>query len=130
MKGHGTKFDRKMEEAVAALLTQRNIEDAAKQVGISSPTLLSWMKQPEFQTFYREARRTAFSQAIGRLQQGATAAATALLRTIVDPNTPASVRVGAAECVLNHALKAMEVEDVEARVAVLERSAAEQERGR
>ena len=51
------------------------------------------------------------------------AAATALLKTIVDPNTPASVRVRASECVLNHGLRALEVEDIEARVAELERAA-------
>ena len=126
MKGHGTKFGRKMEDAVAALLTQRNMEEAAKAVGISTTTLMSWLKQPEFQTAYREAKRAAFSQAIARLQQGSVAAATALLKTIVDPNTPASVRVRASECVLNHGLRALEVEDIEARVAALEASAAEQ----
>ena len=31
MKGHGTKFGRKKEEAIAALLTQRNIEEAARR---------------------------------------------------------------------------------------------------
>ena len=126
MKGHGTKFGRKMEDAVAALLTQRNMEEAAKAVGISTTTLMSWLKQPEFQTAYREAKRAAFSQALARLQQGSVAAATALLKTIVDPNTPASVRVRASECVLNHGLRALEVEDIEARVAALEASAADQ----
>jgi transposase-like protein len=48
MKGHGTKFGRKKEAAIAALLTHRNIEEAAKAVGISSPTLIAWMKVPEF----------------------------------------------------------------------------------
>lgn len=123
MKGHGTKFGRKMEDAVAALLTQRNMEEAAKAVGISTTTLVSWLKQPEFQTAYREAKRAAFSQAIARLQQGSVAAATALLKTIVDPNTPASVRVRASECVLNHGLRAIEVEDIEARVSELEKAA-------
>ena len=47
MKGHGAKFGRKMEEAIAALLTQRNIEESAKAVGISPSTLITWMKQPE-----------------------------------------------------------------------------------
>ncbi len=41
MKGHGTKFGRKKEAAIAALLTHRNIEEAAKAVGISSPTLIA-----------------------------------------------------------------------------------------
>jgi hypothetical protein len=48
MTGHGTKFGRKKEEAVAALLVQRNLEDAARAVGISAKTLLRWMKEPEF----------------------------------------------------------------------------------
>jgi len=78
---------------------------------------------PEFQTAYREARRAAFGQAVARLQQGASAAATTLLKTMIDPNTPASVRVRAAESVMNHAMKAIEIEDIEARVSALEDAA-------
>jgi len=48
MKGHGSKFSRKMEEAVAALLTHRNHEEAARAVGIGTATLLRWQKEPEF----------------------------------------------------------------------------------
>jgi hypothetical protein len=125
MKGHGTQFGLKKEQAVAALLTQRNIEEAAKSVGISSNTLLNWMKLPEFQTAYRAARREAFGQSIARLQQGTSAAATTLLKTMIDPNTPASVRVRAAEAIFNHATKAIEIEDIEARVSALEAAAGE-----
>ena len=123
MKGHGAKFGRKQEEAIAALLTQRNIDEAAKAVGIATNTLLKWMKLPEFQTAYREARRAAFGQAVARLQQGTSAAATTLPKTMIDPATPASVRVRAAEAIFNHAAKAIEIEDIEARVAELERAA-------
>jgi hypothetical protein len=119
MKGHGAKFSRKMEEAVAALLTQRNVEEAARSVGIGPATLLRWLKMPEF---LAEARRAAFGQSIARLQQGTSAAATTLLKTLIDPATPASVRVRAAEAIFNHAAKAIEIEDVEARVVELERA--------
>jgi transposase-like protein len=128
MKGHGTKFGRKKEEAIAALLTQRNIEEAAKTVGIAPNTLLSWLKVPEFQASYREARRAAFGQAVARLQQGTSAAATTLLKTLVDPGTPASVKVRAAEAIFNQAGKAIEIEDIEARVSELERVAEAQKR--
>jgi hypothetical protein len=57
MVGHGSKFSRKMEEAVAALVTQRNVEEAARTAGIGTQTLLRWQKIPEFQKAYREARR-------------------------------------------------------------------------
>ena len=123
MKGHGAKFGRKLEEAVAAMLTQRTLEEVARSIGIGTATLLRWQKQPEFQKAFREARRDAYSQSIARLQQGTTAAATTLLKTMIDPGTPASVRVRAAEAILNHAAKAIEIEDIEARVAALELAA-------
>src|SRR5579871_145181 len=119
-KGHGSKFARKREEAIAALLTQRNTEDAAKAVGIAPNTLLKWMKDEEFDRAYRAARRAVFSQSVARLQQAAPAAATTLLKTMVDASTPHSVRVRAAECILNHSMKAIELEDIEARIANLE----------
>lgn len=123
MTGHGSKFGRKMEDAIAALLTQRNFDEAARSVGITPKTLLRWQQQPEFQKAYREARRTAFGQAVARLQQGTSAAATTLLKTMIDPSTPASVKVRAAEAIFNHAAKAIEMEDIEARVSELERAA-------
>ena len=123
MKAPGGKFSRKMEEAIAALLTQRNIEEAAMAVGISANTLLRWLKVPEFQGAYLKARRAAFGQAVARLQQGTSAAATTLLKVLIDPNTPASVKVRAAEAIFNHAAKAIEIEDVEARVTELEHTA-------
>jgi len=32
MLGHGARFDQKMEPAIAALLSHRNVEDAARAV--------------------------------------------------------------------------------------------------
>jgi transposase-like protein len=130
MTGHGTKFSQKMEEAIAALLTQRNIEEAARSVGIAPKTLLRWQKEPEFNAAYREARRAAFGQAIARLQQGTSAAATTLLKTMIDPSTPASVKVRAAEAIFNHAAKAIEIEDIEARVTALEQASEVAKTGR
>ena len=123
MAGHGSKLGRKQEEAIAALLTHRNIEEAAGAAGIGARTLLRWLKIPEFQAAYRQARRDAYGQAVARLQQGTSAAATTLLKTLIDPGTPPSVKVRAAEAIFNHAAKAIEIEDIEARLADLERAA-------
>jgi len=122
MNGHGAKFGRKKEEAIVALLTQRNVEEAAKAIGISTQTLVRWMKLPEFQTAYREARRAAYGQSIARLQQATSAAVQTLFKIMVDTNTPASTRVRAADSVINHATKAIEIEDIDARVAALEQA--------
>jgi transposase-like protein len=123
MLGHGAKFGRKKEEAIAALLSQRNVEEAARSIGVAPNTLLRWMKLPDFQTAYREARRAAFGQSIARLQQASTAAVSTLLKTMIDPTTPPSTRVRAADSVLNHAARAIELEDIEQRVCELERAA-------
>ena len=123
MIGHGAKFGRKKEEAIVALLSHPNIEAAARAAGIGTATLLRWLKLPEFQAAYRQARRDALGQAVARLQQGTSAAATTLLKTMIDPNTPASVRVRAAECVMNQATKAIEIDDIQVRLAALEQEA-------
>jgi hypothetical protein len=130
MMGHGTKFGRKKEEAIAALLSQRNIEEAARFVNIGTKTLLRWLQLPEFDRAYREARRAAFSQSTARLQQASSAAAATLLKIMVDPTAPAASRIRAADSVLGHAAKAIEIEDIEARVSELERTAESSKDGR
>ena len=56
------------------------------------------------------------------LQKGSTAAAATLLKIMLDLATPASTRVRAAESILAHSAKAIEIEDIEARVQELERA--------
>ena len=123
MRGHGEKFGRKKEEAIIALLTHRSIEDAAKSINLNPNTLMRWLKMPEFDAEYRQARRIAYRQSTARLQQASGAAATTLAKVMVDPATPAAVKVRAAECILNHGLKGIEIEDIDARVTELEQGA-------
>jgi hypothetical protein len=124
------KLTRKQEEAIIALLSNRNIEEAARSCNTPARTLHRWLKDPAFDAAYREARRQAYGQSIARLQQGSAAAATTLLKVMVDAGTPHSTRVRAAESVLTHAAKAIEIEDIEARVAALEQAAASGKSGR
>jgi len=119
-KGHGSKFGRKKEQAVEALLTQRSVEEAARVAGIGTQTLYRWMKEPEFDDAYRKARRAVVSQSNARMQQATSAAASTLLKIMVDGNTPASARVSAANSILDRARRAIEIDDIEVRVAALE----------
>ena len=54
-------------------------------------------------------RRDTFGQTIARLQQGSPAAASLLLKIVVDGQAPASTRGRAAEIVLDKAAKAIEL---------------------
>jgi len=124
MTGHGAKFGRKREEALTALLSQRNVEEAARVVGISAKTLFRWLKLPEFKEQYRLARAEVLSQSTARLQQATGPAISTLLKIMVNPDMPAPSRVRAAQCVLERAQKGYEADDLEARIAQLEKSAA------
>jgi hypothetical protein len=125
MIGHGTKFGRKKEEAIAALLSQRSIEEAARVAGIGTTTLLRWLKIPEFKDEYLKARREAVEQAGARLQQATGAAGVTILKLMTDPSVPPGVRLRSAESVFDYAFKGIEVEDLDMRVAQLEQTVKE-----
>jgi transposase-like protein len=119
---------RKQDETIAVLLTVPTIAQAARQVGVGERTLFRWLRQdPAFQAAYREARRQAVQHAIARIQQATSTAVTTLEGVMRDPDKPSSSRVSAARAVLELALKAVELEDLEARVSALEQ--AHQRRG-
>ena len=130
MRGLATGLRRKQEDAITALLSQRNVDEAARSTGVSGRTLWRWLQLPEFQGAYRKARREAFSQSVARLQQASSAAVSTLLKIMVDANAPAASRVRAADCVLDHARSAIEIDDIEVRVAAIEAAAASGEQRR
>jgi hypothetical protein len=124
MTGHGSKFGRKKEAAIVALLTQRTIEDAARTVGIGVSTLLRWQKDPEFDRAFREAKTASFRQSLARLQQASGPAVTTLLKILVDPKAPLAVKARCSYYILDQTRKGMETEEIEVRVAELEAAAA------
>jgi hypothetical protein len=120
MIGHGAKFGRKKEQAIVALLSHRTMDEAAKAAGISAGTLKRWTQLLEFKAAYLQARREAVSQANARIQQNAGAAASVLSKLMADPATPASIRARVSQCILEHANKSLELEDLEVRLQRLE----------
>jgi hypothetical protein len=112
---------RKQDETIAVLLAVPTIAEAARQVGVGERTLFRWLHTDSaFQAAYREARRDAVQQAIARIQQATSTAVTTLEAVMRDSDKPSSSRVSAAKGVLELALKAIEFDDLEARVSALE----------
>lgn len=125
MNGHGSKFRRKLDQAVAALLSAKNHDEAAKSIGVAPATLQRWLKLPEFEQAFREARLGVFRQSMARLQQASGAAVTTLLKIMIEPAAPLAVKARCAYYILDQTRKGIETEDIEARVAELERSTEE-----
>ena len=110
----------KQQKALAALLTEPTILAAADKVGVNERTLHRWLEERAFETAYRTARREAVTQAIARLQQVSTHAVTVLVNVMVSKDTPPATRAAAAKTVLETAIKAVELEDLAARIEALE----------
>jgi hypothetical protein len=130
MADNHRKLTAKQEQAIVTLLSNRTVEDAARACNTPARTLFRWLKEPEFDAAYRAAKRAAFGQAIARLHHLASAAVSTLGKVMLDPATPPSTKVRAADSILNHTIKAIEDEDIEARVAALEEAALQGNRRR
>jgi hypothetical protein len=122
-KPRGRGRENRVDRAILALLEHTTADKAAAAIGVSYVTLWRWMQQDEFQVRLRSARRQAFSQSVARLQQASSAAVGTLLRVMTDQAAPAASRVRAADSVLDHAARAIELEDIEVRLSGLERDA-------
>lgn len=107
-------------KALAELLNQPNLRAASVAAAVPERTLYNWLNEPAFETAYRKARREAVRHAVATLQRSAGAAAAALASIAEDAGEKAPARVAAARVVLELAIKAVELEDLAARVAALE----------
>jgi hypothetical protein len=110
----------KQTKAIVSLLNCRTVSEAASQAGVNESTVWRWMREEAFQDVLQEAKQRIVTQAIIQLQQ-ATGEAVGTLRGIMaDGEAPASARVTAAKAVLDMAVKAIKMEDLEARLMTLE----------
>ena len=108
------------EKALVGLLTKPKMVDAAKVAGVSVVTLNRWLKEPTFKAAYMEARRESVSQAVAQLQQAGGRAVAVLVEIMEDTEAPTSSRVAAAGKVLDTSIKAVELDDLAARIKALE----------
>jgi hypothetical protein len=113
VKGHGEKFGRKKEQAIAALLSNPTIEEAAKAAGIGSVTLWRWLQDPGFKMItgvhvvkQRNRQQPNFSMRVPRRYEPCAKS----LRT---PKLLQAPGVMAARNVLDFGLKAIELENLE-----------------
>ena len=120
MPGHGEKYTRCRERAVAALLTRPTVTEAAADIQIDERTLRRWMKHPQFDTDYRTARQQIVQHAIGELQEASLEAVSTLRSIMTDAEAPANARVSAARTVLELGLKAAAMDELDHRLAALE----------
>jgi hypothetical protein len=121
------RLTRTQEKAIAALLAERTIQDAAARAKVSERTLTYWLKLPAFAAEYRHARQRVVEHAVGKLQAASSLAVDALVKNL-SCGKPA-VEVTAANSLLAHSLAAVEQFDVVSQIEALKELIAQQGAG-
>ena len=116
----GAGQTRKKEALIASLMSQPTIEQAAKTAGVSTATANRWMKEAQFVTDYRQARRAALDKTLAFIESTTLAAVQVLRTVMLAPDSPPQTKVAAAKVLLDTALRAFELGDQEARIQALE----------
>ncbi len=102
-------------------MTERSIEAAARSCAVGERTLRRWLRHRDFAEAYCEACRVVMRHVTARLQVAAGEAVETLNSALVAENSPWTARVSAARTILDQAHRALELTDLETRVAELER---------
>ena len=111
---------KKQEIALVALLTHHTSEEAAKDCKISRTTIFKWLQEEPFRNAYRAARAQNVSHAISLIQASCSEAVQVLRQIMNNKDSPAASRVASARTIIETGLKAVEVEEIEARLTALE----------
>lgn len=104
--------------AIQALLQETSIKKAAKKAGVSRDSIRRWMKIPEFKIELDRRRLELFNEGLNLLKLSTKKAALKLLE-LLDSKDKAQSRWASKE-ILNFAIRAAEIQDIEQRLERLE----------
>lgn len=124
-----SQLERKGEEVIAALLSCGTLCAAAERAGVSESSIARWLREPEFNRAYREARRAALEVSLHAVARASTTAIATLLLIMKDADSSAGARVSAAGKILDLAMRFLEVDDIEARLDAVEAAQEREEDG-
>lgn len=112
------KQQRSKETALPILATCANYSEAARQIGCSREEIYAWLKDPEFKAELERLRTDIVNDAISQLKNNATKATNTLVNLLEDESS--QVRLKAANDILNHLGRFMELRELETRLKALE----------
>lgn len=113
-------MDDRKKMALAALITNPTIRDAAAAAGIDESTLRRYMKDGSFKIAYNRALSELLQDATRQAHNALCAALEVLKGICLSTEENAQVRVSAARSLLDYALKLREATTVEERLSALE----------
>lgn len=110
----------KQVKALEALLDGANVQDAASAAGVNRKTVARWLQEPAYWKLYQVNSRRGLELAARRLTGKLDMAVDMVASVMEDDEAPPSVRLRAAQQVIDGSLKLLEVTDFAERLAALE----------
>ncbi len=126
MADNSTELTSRQQRTIAALLSARNVREAAKASKVPERTVYTWFAEPAFRVALYEAEGHLIDAATRRLLHHQDVALTVILTIMADRDNPAAIRLKAAQSVLDQLLKLRELRNVEQRLTTLEALYAQQ----
>ena len=108
------------EQILEAMLMAGSAKQAAKRLGCSLSCVRDRLSKPTFKAKYEQAKKDALGDAIDSLKIRMSSAVDVLSATMTKEDTPATVKVSAADAILRHGLRYIEMFDVLKRLEALE----------
>lgn len=115
----GSELSEKQIQVLPTFAAAISIDGACKEVGIGRDTFYRWLKNPVFKSELELMRKELVEEAIGQLKALGSKAVLTLASLSLRKDSP-SVQRAAANDILNHLSRFIEMEELECRVKLLE----------
>lgn len=110
---------RRQHAVLPHLVCTASLEEGCRRAGVSKTTIYKWLKNSDFQAELKRLRQALVADALERLKTGLTLAVNKLLE-LLQAEGQVSIQFRAAHALVDHGLKAVEMQDLEQRIATLE----------
>jgi len=119
-KNDNLSLSMRQKQVLPIFASNLTIEEACERAGISRNTFYEWLKDPQFKLELDRLRSEIVNEAVNHLKITSTKAARTLADLLERDDSP-TVQRAAANDVLGHVMKFMELKELEDRLANIER---------
>ena len=112
---------RRQRAVLPFLIAAPSLEEGCRKAHVSKTTVYTWLKEPGFQAELKRLREALVDEAFERLKVGLTQAVDKLLELLQTDGQP-GIQLRAAQALLDHGLKAVELQDLTRRLESLEQT--------
>ena len=121
----GSMLNQRQERFLKAMLETTSIEQACAVASITKNTAYKYLKDETFMKEYRALRRELMQQVTATLQKSSSDAVKTLNEVMLDVDSTPNSRVQAAKNILEMAYRSLELDDIQERLEVIEKSLGE-----